>query len=135
MSDISVSFAESAAQSGCMMLPDARWKKFRAVEEDAKTGRFRPINPPAGPITVGRAALPATASACGSARQAGLVAGQREARSRRIDGHSRNVPLKAGAGPDFPDDELAYGTRSNVSTIPGAGAAPAPREFCDIGVT
>ena len=75
LSDISVSFAESAAQSGRMMLPDARRKKFRAVEEDAKTGRFRPINPPAGPITVGRAALPATASACGSARQPGLVAG------------------------------------------------------------
>ena len=71
LSDISVSFAESAAQSGRKMLPDARWKKFRAVEEDAKTGRFRPINPPAGPVTVGRAALAATASACGSARKPG----------------------------------------------------------------
>ena len=99
LSDISVSFAESAAQSGRMMLPDARRKKFRAVEEDAKTGRFRPINPPAGPVTVGRAALAATASACGSARQPGLVAGQREARSPRIDRPSRNVPLKAGGGP------------------------------------
>src|SRR6516162_7944047 len=103
--------------------------------EDARTGGFLPINPPAGSVTVRRAALAATASACGSARQPRLVAGQREARSPRFDGYSRNVPLRVEAGPGFPDDELAYGTRSNVSIFPGAGAAPAPREFCDIGVT
>src|SRR5215467_400526 len=30
-----------------------------------------------------------------------------------------NVPLKAGADPAFPDDELAYGARSNVRIFAG----------------
>jgi hypothetical protein len=118
-----------------MMLPEARRKKFRAIEKDARTGGFLPINLPAGSVIVRRTALAETASACGSIRQPRLVAGQREARSPRFDAHSRNVPLKVEAGLDFPDDELAYSTRSNVSIFPGAGAAPAPREFGDIGVT
>ena len=135
LSDISVSYAGSTAHGGRMMLPDARRKKFRAIEEGAGHADSCLLTRPAGPVTVRRAALAATASACGSVRKPGWWPRSAKHVLPDFDGHSRNVPLKAEAGPGFPDNELAYGTRSNVSIFHGAGAAPAPREFCDIGVT
>ena len=50
-----------------MMLPDGQWKKFRAIEEDAGQADSCLLTRPPDRVTVRRAALAATASACGSA--------------------------------------------------------------------
>ena len=135
MSDISVSFAESATQGGRMMPPDLRRKKFRAIEEHTgHTDSCLLTSPPdlfqCVALLWPRRLLPAAPPA-----NHGWWPGSAKHVLPRFDGPSRNVPLKARAGPDFPDDELAYGTRSNVRIFAGAGAALAAWELCDIGVT
>jgi len=118
-----------------MVQPDPRREKFQAIEERAGQADScllaRPTRPGyRAPRCSGRDGC------CLRLRpQTRLVARRREARTPRFRRTLKKCSAKTGEGPAFPDDELVYGTRSNVRIFAGAGTPPTPREFYDIGVT
>ena len=106
LSDISVSFAGSAAQAGRMRQPDPRRKKFRAIEEHAGHADSCLLTRAAGPDYRAPRCSGRDRFCLRLRPQPGWWPGSAKHVLPDFDGQSRNVPLKLARTPLFPMTNL-----------------------------